>query len=106
MLAIPPTVTITGPVVAPVGTAEVIVPSFQTVGEAVAPLKVRVLFPCELPNPEPFIFTEVPTTPAIGLVEVIVGMPRDKLTVVVFVADTRFPVFVTGGYPVATIERS
>ena len=106
LLAIPPTLTTTGPVVAPIGTGAVIVASFQIVGEAVVPLKVSVLFPCVLPNPEPIIFTMVPATPEEGLVEVIVGTPREKFTVVVLVADTKFPGFVTGGYPVPTSERS
>ena len=45
LLAIPPTVTITLPVVAPAGTGTEMLPGLQLVGVAVAPLKVTVLVP-------------------------------------------------------------
>ena len=45
LLEIPLTVTITGPVLAPVGTGAIMVVSLQVVGVARAPLKVTVLFP-------------------------------------------------------------
>ena len=45
LLASPPTVTTTFPVVAPVGTGTTIVVALQFVGVAVVPLKVRVLVP-------------------------------------------------------------
>jgi hypothetical protein len=82
------------------------IPSAQLVGEAVTLLKVSVLFPCALPNPEPFTLTTVPATPEVGVTELMAGAAREKLTVVVFVAETRFPVFVTGGYPVGERETS
>ena len=47
LLATPPTVTITFPVVVPVGTGTLILASFQLVGVAVMPLNVAVLLPCK-----------------------------------------------------------
>src|SRR5580693_5535273 len=46
LLATPPTVTTTGPVVAPVGTSTLMLVALQVVGVAVVPLKARVLAPC------------------------------------------------------------
>jgi hypothetical protein len=45
LLARPPTVTITGPVVAPVGAGTAILVALQLVGVAATPLKVTVLDP-------------------------------------------------------------
>ena len=59
LLATPPTVTTTLPVVAPVGTGTTIVASFQLVGVAATPLKAMVLLPCEAPNPDPLMVTTV-----------------------------------------------
>ncbi len=66
MLATPPTVTTTLPVVAPVGTVATILVAFQLVGVAVVPLKVMVLVPCVDPKFVPAIVTEVPTGPEVG----------------------------------------
>jgi hypothetical protein len=101
LLATPPTVTTTGPVVAPDGTLVAIAVGPQLVGVATAPLNMRVLAPGEFPNPEPVILTEVPAIPDAGERELIVGVVREKLTVVPCVADTKTPFFVTGEYPVS-----
>lgn len=66
VLPIPPTVTITLPVVAPVGTGATICVGLQLVGVAAVPLKVTVLLPLEVPKPVPLMVTEVPTVPEVG----------------------------------------
>jgi len=66
LLAMPPTVTITFPVVAPEGTGTIIEVVLQLVGVPVVPLNVTVLVPCEEPKFVPVIVTAVPTAPASG----------------------------------------
>jgi hypothetical protein len=66
LLATPPTVTTTFPVVAPLGTAAVMELVDQRVGVAGAPLNVTVLVPCELLNPSPTMFTDAPAAPDDG----------------------------------------
>ena len=66
LLACPPTVTTTWPVVAPVGTVTVIEVSLQVVGVAEVPLKVTVLVPWVAPKLVPVIATDAPSGPAIG----------------------------------------
>ena len=63
LLAMPPTVTTTGPVVAEPGTGTVILVADQAVGEAVTPLNFTVLAPCEVPKFAPAIATDVPARP-------------------------------------------
>jgi hypothetical protein len=65
LLATPPTVTTTVPLpaAAAVGTEAVIDVELQFVAVATTLLNVTVLLPCELPNPEPVIVTDVPATP-------------------------------------------
>jgi len=53
LLAWPPTVTTTFPVVAPLGTGTAMLVALQLVGVAAIPLKVTVLLPCVVPNPPP-----------------------------------------------------
>jgi hypothetical protein len=73
-LATPPTVTMTGPVVAAAGTGTVMFVVFQVPGIAAAPLNVTVL-PVEVaPKFDPAILTLVPTAPDEGVRLVIVGM--------------------------------
>jgi hypothetical protein len=67
------TVTITLPVVAPVGTGAVMLVPFQAVGVAVTPLNFTVLVPCVFPKFVPVITTDVPATPDVGFNPVIVG---------------------------------
>ncbi len=78
LLEIPPTVTSTRPVVAPDGTAAVMLESLQAEGTAGTPLKVTVLAPCVAPKPEPKSIADVPAAPAVGLREVRPG-PTVKL---------------------------
>lgn len=66
LLATPPTVISTFPVVAPVGTGTLMEVAFQLVGIPVVPLNVTVLMPCDEPKFVPWIVTPVPTTPALG----------------------------------------
>lgn len=66
LLGTPPTVTMTGPEVAPAGTGVMIAVSFQFVGAAITPLKVTSLDPWLPPKFEPDIVTEVPTGPEAG----------------------------------------
>jgi hypothetical protein len=63
VLATPPTVTTTGPVVALAGTGTVMLVSLQLVGLAALPLNVTVLEPCVAPKWLPVMVTEVPTGP-------------------------------------------
>jgi hypothetical protein len=76
LLARPETVTMTLPVVAPVGTGAVMLVAFQAVGVAVTPLNFTVLVPCVLPKFVPAITTEVPATPDVGFNPVIFGAPE------------------------------
>jgi hypothetical protein len=66
LLARPPTVTITLPVVAPAGTGATMLVPLQLVGIATVPLKLTVLVPCAVPKFAPVIVTEVPTKPDVG----------------------------------------
>src|SRR5438105_14903548 len=66
LLATPPTVTTTLPVVAPVGTGATIEVALQLVGVAAVPLKVTVLLPSVDPTYAPLILSEVPTPPEVG----------------------------------------
>jgi hypothetical protein len=69
LLAIPPAVTTTLPVVAPAGTGVTMLVSLQFagVGAAATPLNVIVLLPWVAPKPAPLIVTELPIAPDIGL---------------------------------------
>ena len=73
LLAAPPTVTTTLPVVAPAGTGTAKLVAVQFVGVPAAPLNVTVLLPCVAPKFVPVIVTVVPTKPKVGLRFVIVG---------------------------------
>jgi hypothetical protein len=67
LLDVPPTLTTTFPVVAPLGTGATILVALQLVGVAVVPLKVTVLVPWVEPKLVPVIVTEVPNAPEFGL---------------------------------------
>jgi hypothetical protein len=73
MLAIPPTLTTTLPVVAPAGTRALMLVADHAVGAAVMPLKVTVLAPWLAPKLVPAIVTAVPTNPLVGARLVTVG---------------------------------
>ena len=79
LLATPPTVTITLPVVAPPGTGAVMLVALQAVGVAAVPLNLTVLAPWEAPKLVPVMMTEVPTGPDVGLRLVMLG--RGTVTV-------------------------
>jgi hypothetical protein len=66
LLASPPTVTTTLPVVAPLGTGATMLVALQLDGEAIVPLKLTVLVPCVAPKFAPAIVTIVPTAPDTG----------------------------------------
>jgi hypothetical protein len=73
LLACPPTVTMTFPVIAPAGTGTTMLVALQLVGNAVVPLNVTVLAPCVVPKFVPVIVTDVPTGPEVGVRLVILG---------------------------------
>jgi hypothetical protein len=73
LLAVPPTVTTTLPVVAPAGTGATMLVALQLVGVAVVPLNFTVLDPCVAPKFAPLIVTDVPTNPDVGFKLVILG---------------------------------
>jgi hypothetical protein len=74
LLATPPTVTTTFPVVAPVGAATTTVVAFQLLAvPADVPLNVTVLVPCGLPKFVPVIVTAVFTCPDVGFRLVMLG---------------------------------
>src|SRR5258706_5279638 len=73
LLAIPPTVTTTLPVVAPLGTATAMLVAFQFAGVPLVPLNVTVLVPCVEPKFVPVMVTAVPTTPEVGFRLVMFG---------------------------------
>lgn len=73
LLATPPTVTTTLPVVAPLGTGTAILVALQLVGVAVTPLNFTVLVPCVEPKFDPAIVTDAPTTPDVGLKLLMLG---------------------------------
>ncbi len=66
LLATPPTVTTTFPLVAPAGTGATMLTADHSVGVAGVPLKVMVLVPCVAPKLVPAIVTIDPTAPSVG----------------------------------------
>ena len=84
LLGIPPTVTSTGPVVAPAGRGATMLVPLQLLGVAAKPSKVTVLVPWVAPKLEPPMVTEAPTRPDGGERLLMVGAAfMLKLTVVV-----------------------
>jgi hypothetical protein len=73
LLATPPTVTTTFPVVAPAGTAATMLAALQLVAVAVTPLNLTVLVPCVAPKFAPAIVTDAPTIPDVGFKLVILA---------------------------------
>jgi hypothetical protein len=67
LLATPPTVTTTLPVVAPLGTATTMLVAVQLVGTPATPLNFTVLVPCVAPKFVPVIVTDIPTGPDVTL---------------------------------------
>jgi len=73
LLGSPPTVTTTGPVVAPAGIGAMMLVALQLDTVAIVPLKVTVLVPCDAPKFVPVIVIAVPTAPVVWLKLVMVG---------------------------------
>jgi len=82
LLATPPTVTTTFPVVAPAGTGATILVALQLVGVAVVPLNVTVFVPCVAPKFAPAIVTEAPTNPDVGFKLVTLGAGAALFTLI------------------------
>ena len=74
LLATPPTVTVTLPVVAPLGTFVTMLDADHDVAVAVTPLNFTVLAPCVEPKFAPVIVTVAPTAPLVGDNDVIVAV--------------------------------
>jgi hypothetical protein len=111
LLAPPPTVTTTYPVVAPTGTGTTIDVADQLVAVAAVPLKVTVLAPWLVPKPVPAIVTGVPTVPEDGFKLVTLGVGNTvKLTPLLatpLTVTTTFPVVApvgTGTVIVASVQ--
>ena len=98
LLAEPPTVTTTFPVVAASGTTTPALVGFQlTAGPAGTPLNVTVLGPCVPPKFVPEIITKLPTGPESGLMLVMLGgggvtMKFTPLLATLLTVTTTFPV--------------
>ncbi len=97
LLATPPTVTTTFPVVAALGTGTTMLVALQPVGVANVPLKATVLDPWLAPKFVPVIVTELPTAPEVGLRLVILG-PEVTVNVTPLLVT---PPTVTTTFPVA-----
>src|SRR5258708_23601921 len=104
LLAMPPTVTTTLPVVAPAGTGAAMLVALQLVGVATVPLNLTVLVPCVAPKFAPLIITGVPTAPDVGFKLVMLGPVLTAVTVKLTpllatppTLTTTFPVVAPGG---------
>jgi hypothetical protein len=99
LLAIPPTVTPTNPVVALAGTGATMLVVLQLVGVAGVPLKVTVLVPCVGPNPSPVMVTDVPTGPEVGPVLEMLGITANGAPLLAAppTVTTTFPVLEPDG---------
>ena len=73
LLVWPATVTVTFPLVAPLGTGTTMLVALQLEGKALVPLKLTVLLPCAGPKFAPVIVTDVPTVADAGDKPVILG---------------------------------
>lgn len=74
LLTWPCTVTVTGPVLAPGGTAVVILEADHAAGTAAVPLNATTLLPCAAPKLVPVSVTVAPLAPDVGLSAVSVGV--------------------------------
>jgi len=102
LLATPPTVTTTFPVVAPAGTAATMLVALQLVTAAATPLNVTALVPCVAPKFDPLIVTELPTNPAVGFRFVMLGAGTVTVKLTPLLATpptvtTTFPVVAPAG---------
>jgi hypothetical protein len=99
LLATPPTVTTTFPVVAPAGTGATMLVALQFVGVAAVPLNFTVLVPCVAPKFVPAIITDVPTNPDVGFRLVMLG-PELAAVTVKLTPSLATPPTVTTTFPV------
>ena len=76
LLAIPPTVTITGPVVPAAGIGTTICDAVQFCTTPAVPLKVTLLVPCASPKFVPAMVTGVPVPPEVGDKEAMLGVGK------------------------------
>jgi hypothetical protein len=101
LLATPPTVTTTGPVVAPVGTVAPTLVGLQLVTSAATPLNETVGTPCPANRFVPVIITGVAYAPDDGLRLVMLGVDRTvnpmPLLARLLAVMTTFPVVAPGG---------
>jgi hypothetical protein len=80
-LVVPPAITTTFPVDAPVGTFTTMLVALQAMGVAAVPLKVTELFESgDAPKPVPVIVTAAPTIPEVGarLLIAVVALPEPE----------------------------
>jgi hypothetical protein len=105
LLATPPTVTTTSPVVAPAGTGTVIELAPQLVGVAVVPLKLTMLEPWLDPKEVPVMVTVAPMAPLVGDRVVMLGatLKLDPLLALPLTVTTTLPLVAPEG-TVATID--
>lgn len=97
LLGCPPTVTITGPVVAPDGTGTTMLEPLQDVVVGETPLNVIVLVPWFAPKFAPVTVTDVPTAPEVGVRMLIVGVGNITVKLTALLAT---PATVTTTFPV------
>ena len=107
LLATPPTLTTTFPVVAPAGTDVAMLVALQLVTVAVVPLKVTVLVPCVAPKFVPVIVTAVPTGPEVAdrlaMLGVGITVKFTPLLATPSIVTTTFPVVAPAGTDVAML---
>src|SRR5882724_679562 len=70
----PPTITVTGPVVAPAGTIATMLLALQLLTTAGTPLNSTVLFPCDGQKSVPAIVMDLPEGPEAGVMLVTLGL--------------------------------
>jgi hypothetical protein len=106
LVAAPPAMTTTNPVVAPEGTGATMLVVLQLVGEAGVPLKVTVLVPWAGPNPSPVIVTDVPTGPEVGLKFEMLGITVKGVPLLAAppTVTTTFPVLEPDGTAATMLE--
>jgi hypothetical protein len=97
LLATPPTVTTTLPLVAPVGTLATILLELQLIGVAAVPLNFKVLEPWVAPKLVPVMVTVAPTTPLAGVRLMMLG---DMLVTVKLTPLLATPPTLTTTFPV------
>src|SRR5271165_3947366 len=108
LLATPPTVTTTFPVVAPAGTGATMLVALQLVAVAVVPLNLTVLVPCVAPKFAPVIVTDAPTNPDVGFKLVMLGPAAVNVKFTPLLATpptvtTTFPVVAPAGTDVVML---